>query len=66
MKTHKIAYQLLFSVVLLSIMVLAACSEVSMPVTEAPAVPAETSETITDIEVLEAAAAPQIDLTIVR
>ncbi|HUV93138.1 MAG TPA: DUF2202 domain-containing protein, partial [Anaerolineales bacterium] len=65
MKTHKITYQLLFSVVLLSIMGLAACSEVSVPVTEAPAVPAETTETITDIEVPEAVAAPQTDLTIV-
>lgn len=65
MKTHKITYQLLFSVVLLSIMGLAACSEVSVPVTEAPAVPAETTETITDIEAPEAVAAPQTDLTIV-
>jgi hypothetical protein len=65
MKTHKITYQLLFSVVLLSIMGLVACSEVSVPVTEAPAAPAETTEIITDIEVPEAVTATQTDLTTV-
>ncbi len=62
MKTHKITYQLLFSVVLLSIMGLAACSETSVPVTESPAAPAETTEIITDIEAPEAVAAPQTNL----
>ena len=65
MKTYKITYQLLFSVVLLSIMGLVACSEVSVPVTEAPAAPAETTETITDIEAPEAVVALQTDLTTV-
>ena len=65
MKTHKITYQFLFSVVLISIMGLAACSEVSVPVTEATAVPAESTEIKTDIEAPEAVAAPQTDLTIV-
>jgi hypothetical protein len=36
-----------------------------VPVTEAPAAPAETAEIITDIEAPEAVAAPQTDLTIV-